>query len=158
MKALIESNKSKLVKSLKIEDSHIRKFNKSDKHVCYVCARAKITQMTFKKVHAVRQKSLGDCIIVEIAVFINCPSRESYRYVVQFLDHAIKHSWVYPMLQFEMAKDESTVESFEHFVGIRYRDDESLLDFVTTRVVILQGVIVAYCAPVNKYGRVGFEE
>jgi len=57
-----------------------------------------------------------------------------------------------------MAKDESTVESFEYFVGIRYHDDELLLDFVTTRVVILQGVIVAYRAPVNKDGRVGFEE
>ena len=61
-------------------------------------------------------------------------------------------------LRFEMAKDESTVESFEHFVGIRYHDDESLLEFVTTRIVILQGVIVAYRAPVNKDGRVGFEE
>ncbi len=57
-----------------------------------------------------------------------------------------------------MAKDESTVESFEHFVGIRYQDDEVLLEFVTTRVVILQGVIVAYRAPVNKDGRAGFEE
>ena len=61
-------------------------------------------------------------------------------------------------LRFEMAKDESTVESFEHFVGIRYQDDELLLEFVTTRVVILQCVIVAYRAPVNKDSRVGFEE
>ena len=62
MKALIESHKSKLVKGLKIEDSHIRRFNKSDKHVCDVCARAKITRMAFKKVHAVRGKNLGDYI------------------------------------------------------------------------------------------------
>ncbi len=58
-----------------------------------------------------------------------------------------------------MTKDESTVESFQHSVGIRYhQDDQLLLEFVTTRVVILQGVIVAYRAPVNKDGRVGFEE
>ncbi len=38
MKALIESHKSKLVKGLKIEDSHIREYNKSDKHVCDMCA------------------------------------------------------------------------------------------------------------------------
>ncbi len=61
-------------------------------------------------------------------------------------------------LRFEMAKDESIVKSFEHFVGIRYHDDELLLEFVTTRVVILQGVIVAYRAPVNKDGKVGFEK
>ncbi len=46
----------------------------------------------------------------------------------------------------------------ENFVGIRYHDDELLLEFEKTRVVILQGVIVAYRAPVHKDGRVGFEE
>jgi hypothetical protein len=61
-------------------------------------------------------------------------------------------------LQFKMAKGKSTVKSLEHFVGIRYQDDELLLEFVTIRVVILQGVIVAYRAPVNKDGRVRFKE
>ncbi len=71
MKALIENHKSKLVKGLKIEDSHIRKYNKSNKHVCDVCARAKITRTSFKKIHAIRGKHLGDYISVDIAVFIN---------------------------------------------------------------------------------------
>ncbi len=53
--------------------------------------------MEFKKVHAVRGKNLGDYISVDIAVFINCPSREGYHYVVRFLDHATKLSWVYPL-------------------------------------------------------------
>ena len=32
-------------------------------------------------------------------------------------------------MKFETATDESTVDSFEHFVGVRYTDDESLLEF-----------------------------
>ena len=61
-------------------------------------------------------------------------------------------------MKFEMAPDESTVDSFEHFVGVRYTDDESLLEFVTTRVALYKGLIVAYRAPVDINGRVGFEE
>ena len=88
----------------------------------------------------------------EIIVGVNCIFNEvipSYR--EEYFQELSK-------LRFEMSKDESTVESFEHFVGIRYHDDEVLLEFVTTRVIVLQGVIVAYRAPVNKDGRVGFEE
>ncbi len=48
MKTLIESHKSKLVKGLKIKDPHIRKFNKSDKHVsCDVCAAARKNYKNF---------------------------------------------------------------------------------------------------------------
>ena len=61
-------------------------------------------------------------------------------------------------MKFEMAKDESTVDSFAHLVGEKYTDDESLLEYVTTRVALYKGLIVAYRAPVNKTGRVGFEE
>ena len=55
-------------------------------------------------------------------------------------------------MKFEMAANESTVESFEHFVGVRYTDDESLLEFETTRVTLYKGLIVAYRAPVNSNG------
>ncbi len=47
LRMLIESSKSKLVKGLNIEDSHICKFNKDGKHVCDVCARVKITVQDF---------------------------------------------------------------------------------------------------------------
>ena len=40
-------------------------------------------------------------------------------------------------MKFEMAKNESTVDSFEHFVGVRYTDDASILEFETTRVMRL---------------------
>ena len=37
-------------------------------------------------------------------------------------------------MKLETAADESTVDSFEHFVGVRYIDDESLLEVEATRV------------------------
>ena len=47
LRMLIEASKSKLVSGLKIKDKHIRKFIKTDKHLCDVCARAKITRASF---------------------------------------------------------------------------------------------------------------
>ena len=91
LRMLIESAKSKLVTGLQIDDSHIRKFRQDDKHVCDICARAKISRQSFKKNHKVRGKLLGDYISCDIAVFKNCPSREGYLYVIQFLDHATKY-------------------------------------------------------------------
>ncbi len=62
-----------------------------------MCARAKLTRISFEKVHRFRGKELGDYISVDLAVFVNCESREEYKYVVCLLDHATKMSWVYPM-------------------------------------------------------------
>ena len=94
---LIQASKSTLVSGLKVEDKHIKKFIKTDKHLCDVCARAKITRASFSKIHSVRGQKLGDYISCDIAVYKNFPSRERYLYVVQFLDHATKFAWVYPM-------------------------------------------------------------
>ena len=60
-------------------------------------------------------------------------------------------------MNFELVADESTVESFEQLVGIRYIDDESLLEFETTKVVNLKGLIVGYRAPVLRNGKPGIE-
>ena len=61
-------------------------------------------------------------------------------------------------LSFEVAPDESTVDTFQHLVGESYSDDDTLLEFVTTRVVEYKGLIVAYRAPVLGNGRTGREE
>ncbi len=47
-------------------------------------------------------------------------------------------------LKFEVALDESTVASFQHLVGEKYFNDDTLLDFITTRVVEYMSHIVAY--------------
>jgi hypothetical protein len=96
-RGLIECVKSKIVSGLKIEDKDIRRFMESDKHVCDICARAKATRKSFSKIHAIRGKELGSYISVDMAVFINCPSRNGYRYVTTFVDHATKMLWSYPM-------------------------------------------------------------
>ena len=65
--------------------------------MCDVCARAQLTRTSFNKIHTIRGAELGDYIYVDIAVFVNCESREGYKYVACFVDHATKYSWVYPM-------------------------------------------------------------
>ena len=49
-------------------------------------------------------------------------------------------------LKFEVAPDESTVDSFQHLVGEKYFDDDTLLEFITTRVVEYMDAIVAFHA------------
>ena len=50
MNASVNVRKTKLVKGLQIEDSRIRKIKQDDRHVCDICARAKITRQPFKKI------------------------------------------------------------------------------------------------------------
>ncbi len=80
------------------------------------CVRAKKARMAFKKFHTVRGKNFGDYVSVNIAVFIDCPSREGYRYVVQFLDYATKHSWVYSMTDCD-----EFIKKVRNFVDIKLR-------------------------------------
>jgi hypothetical protein len=61
-------------------------------------------------------------------------------------------------LKFEVAPDESTVASFQHLVGEKYFDDDTLLEFITTRVVEYMSHIVAYRAPVLANDKIGREE
>ena len=84
--------------------------------MCDVCARSKMARLSFNKVHIVRGNLLGDYISCDIAVFKNCPSRDGYLYVIQFLDHATKYCWVYPM----KTRDES-VEKFRDLVDVQLK-------------------------------------
>ncbi len=115
-RAIIECVKLILGRGLELEDKHIWKYRKEDKHVCNVCARAKLTRISFEKVHRIRGKELGDYTSVDLAVFVNCESREEYKYVVCLLDHATKMSYVYPM----KTKDEY-FEKLCYFVGVELR-------------------------------------
>ena len=81
--------------------------------MCDICARAKLTRTIFKKFHTIRGKEPSDYISVDIAVFVNCESREGYKYVVCFVDHATKFSWVYPI----KTRDEY-IEKLRHLVYV----------------------------------------
>ena len=67
--------------------------------MCDVCARSKTTKYNFNKVHKFRgnKPRAYEYVFVDIAVFVNCPSREGYKYVVGFTDYVTKRSWVCPM-------------------------------------------------------------
>ncbi len=57
---------------------------------------------------------------MDIAVFVNCESREGYKYVVCFVDHATKYSWVYP----KKTRDEY-IEKLRHFIETKLRSHRS---------------------------------
>ena len=61
-------------------------------------------------------------------------------------------------MKFETVEDASSVSNFEYLIGVRYVDDESLLEFETTRVTTHKGLIVGYRAPVLRDGKRGVEE
>ena len=58
-KMLIEAVKNKLITGVQLSDKHLRKHKESDRHVCDVCARAKITRATFAKIHKIRGEDLA---------------------------------------------------------------------------------------------------
>ena len=65
--------------------------------MCVISVRGQRQQESrFKKIMPYEGAHLGAYISVDIAVFINCPSRQGYRYVVTFVDHATKMLWSYP--------------------------------------------------------------
>ena len=61
-------------------------------------------------------------------------------------------------MNFQIVSTKSTVQDFQHLIGVRYIDDESLLEFETTRVTTYKGLIVGYRAPVLSGGILGREE
>jgi hypothetical protein len=88
----------------------------------------------------------------ETVVRVNCTFNEvvpSYR--EEYYNELSK-------LKFEVVLDESTVESFQHLVGETYLDNNTLLKFITTRVVEYIDAIVAFRAPVLASRKIGREE
>ena len=112
---LISAHKEKLITGMKFSDKELRKYALKDIPLCDICARAKITRVSFNKLHKIRGKNIGDYISCDIAVFKNCESRKGYRYVLAFADHATK-CWVYPMKQ----RNEFP-KHFEDLVNVKLR-------------------------------------
>ena len=57
---------------LKTPESQVRKFHKSYRRLCDVCARSKITGYSINRIHKTREKLLGDYVSCDIddALFI----------------------------------------------------------------------------------------
>ena len=76
---------------------------------------------------------------MDIAVFINCPSRQGYRYVVAFTDHATKHSWVYPMIErsefISTFKDFNDVKLKSYEVKIKHYHADGGKELISKEVI-----------------------
>jgi hypothetical protein len=95
--------------------------------------------MSFNKIHKIRGKELGDYISVDLAVFVNCPSREGYKYVACFTDHATKYSWVYPMKSrdeyFEIFRKFIDVELKRHGVKMKHYHADGGAELISKQVL-----------------------
>ena len=90
--------------------------------------------------------------VKEIVIGVNCLFNEVIpTYTEEYFAELNK-------IKIETLQDSSTVENFEYLVGVRYVDDESLLEFETTRVTTHKGLIVGFRAPVLRSGERGVEE
>ena len=88
----------------------------------------------------------------EIVIGVNCLFNEVIpTYTEEYFAELNK-------IKIETVEDSSTVSNFEYLIGVRYVDDESLLEFETTRVTTHKGLIVGYRAPVLRDGERGVEE
>ena len=76
-----------------------------------MCARSKVTSHSFNKFHKIRGKQVGDYVSCDIAVFVNCPFRQGFKYVLEITD-----PWDYPMK--ERSKG---VLCIKNFVDVKLR-------------------------------------
>ncbi len=74
----------------------------------------------------------------EVVIGVNCLFKEVIpTYTEEYFAELNK-------IKIETVEDSSTVSNFEYLVGVRYIDDESLLEFETTRVMTHKGLIVGF--------------
>ena len=69
------------------------------RHLCKSCAKAKITRASFaeKDEDELTATKFLEKVTVDISVYLNCPSRQGYKYVLLFTDIATKMIWEYPL-------------------------------------------------------------
>ena len=69
------------------------------RHLCKSCAKAKITRRSFHPtdpdVH--QASSFLEKVTADIAVYLNCPSRQGFKYVFMITDVATKMIWKFPL-------------------------------------------------------------
>jgi len=63
--------------------------------VCGVCARTKMTRRSFSKKEKVTHTEFLSKVTCDISVYLNCPSKEGWKYMLVFTDEATKMVWSY---------------------------------------------------------------
>ena len=100
---LLEAHKHMLFTGSGLSRKHLSKsFNKSvkQKHLCKSCAKAKITRHSFhpSDPETPQATKFLEKVTADVAVYLNCPSRQGYRYVLMLTDVATKMIWEYPLV------------------------------------------------------------
>jgi hypothetical protein len=67
-------------------------------HLCKMCALAKITRFGFHEREAMQSTVFAEIITADISVYVNCASREGYKYVLVFACVGSKDFWPYPLV------------------------------------------------------------
>jgi len=67
--------------------------------VCGTCARTKITRKTFSRKESVTFTNFLDKLTCDISVYLNCPSKEGWKYMLVFTDEATKMFWSYGLFE-----------------------------------------------------------
>jgi hypothetical protein len=95
--ALIQAYRQLLVKNTGLRRYHLTKKTNKKSFLCGTCARTKITRKSFKTKEVIRHTTFLDKISCDISVYLNCASREGYKYILTFTDESTKMFWSYPM-------------------------------------------------------------
>ena len=106
-KRTFHTSKGKLVEGYKraafegsgLDRSHCSKAAQQNckKQDCSTCGRAKITRAVFKSRDEYPAHSFLELVTADISCYVNCESREGYKYVLCFTDIATKMFWEYPL-------------------------------------------------------------
>ena len=99
-----------------LQRCHMSKRRK--KCLCHWCAMAKIQRNSFRRKDEPQATMFCELIVADIAVYINCPSREGVRYVLRFTCAATKNRWSYGL---QNRTGEDVLNCLRNLVEVRLR-------------------------------------
>ena len=68
-------------------------------YLCGTCARTKLTRKQFKQKDEPTHTRFLEKVTCDIAVYLNSPSREGWKYILVFTDDATKMIWTYGLIE-----------------------------------------------------------
>ena len=101
---LVEAFRLNLIEGTGLQRSHLSKKHRKKlkgHHLCGACAKSKITRQSFpeKPTEVITAMVFLEKVTVDISVYLNCPSRQGYKYALVFTDVASKYFWRYPLVE-----------------------------------------------------------
>ena len=94
---LTEGHRLRLFTGSGLSREHLSKAagRKNQKILCKFCAQAKITRSSFTESQDHKEYTFSEYISADISVYLNCPSRLGYRYVLLFTCKGTKYIFPY---------------------------------------------------------------